>query len=154
MADGRGGYRRPTQPAAASGPGALSRRTDGRQPVQDMPNAKYGENAAYREAQMAAPMNGDIGSSAPPGMAPAGPDLSGLVPMGAPTQRPGEPITAGMPGGAGPGPGTPTYPQPRLDAETAARLRSYMPVFVMLASQDDADSNTRQFVRQLRAELG
>ena len=42
MADGHGGYRRPTNPSPVSGPGALSRRTDGQQPTQDLPNAKYG----------------------------------------------------------------------------------------------------------------
>jgi hypothetical protein len=36
----------------------------------------------------------------------------------------------------------------------ADRLRSYLPVLVILASQDDADPSTKQFVRQLRGELG
>lgn len=37
MTDGRGGYRRPTNPAPASGPGALSQRTDGGPPVAPTP---------------------------------------------------------------------------------------------------------------------
>ena len=64
MANGHGGYRRPTNPAPVSGPGALSRRTDGRQPTRSLPNAKYGENAAFEAAQGAAPMSGDLGMSA------------------------------------------------------------------------------------------
>lgn len=138
---GHGGYRRPTQPAAVSGPGALSRRTDGGpQAVRDLPNAKYGENTAFRAAQQAAPMSGGI-------------DLSGIVPMGAPSQRPSEPITAGMPFGPGPGSSVPSGPG-RLTPEQADRLRSYLPVLILLASQDDADPSTKQFVRQLRSELG
>jgi hypothetical protein len=155
MADGRGGYRRPSNPAPVSGPGALSRRTDGQQPTRQLSDAKYGEQKAYQEAQSAAPMNGDIGSMMGGGSAAsaAGPDLSQIVPFGAASQRPDEPISAGMPGGLGGGPAMPTT-APTLTKETADRLRSYLPVLVALASRDDADPNTRQFVRQLRGELG
>lgn len=142
MADGQwGGYRRPSNPAPVSGPGALSRRTDGRQPVQDLPNAKYGENSAFRDAQQAAPM------------AETGPDLSQIVPLDAPSQRPDEPITAGMSGGLGPGPSVPNRPSP-LTEEQRARLRAYLPALVVLASRPTADANTKQLVRQLRADLG
>lgn len=150
-----GGYRRPSNPAPVSGPGALSRRTDGRQPSQQLSDAKYGEQKAYQEAQSAAPMSGDLGGLMGSGAgAPAGgPDLGSLIPFGAPSQRPDEPISAGMPGGLGAGPSMPTQ-QPTLTKEQAERLRSYLPVLVVLASRDDADPNTRQFVRQLRGELG
>lgn len=152
MANGHGGYRRPTQPSPVSGPGALSRRTDGQQPTRDLPNAKYGENTAFRQAQMAAPMSGDIGASMPPAP-PVGPDPSQLVPLDAESQRPDEPITAGMSGGPGAGPSVPNRPS-QLTPQQAERLRSYLPVLVTLASRDDADPNTKQLVRQLRAELG
>ena len=56
---GHGGYRRPTNPAPVSGPGALSRRTDGMQPRATLPDAKYGEQQAFQQAQGAAPMSGD-----------------------------------------------------------------------------------------------
>lgn len=152
MSDGQhGGYRRPTHPAPVSGPGALSKRTDGRQPVRTLPNAKYGEGAAFEQAQQAAPMSGDIGGVMP-GAAP-GPDLSGIVPLDAPSQRPDEPLTAGMSGGPGAGPAVANRPSP-MTAEQAAKVRAYLPVLVVLASRDDADANTKQFVRQLRAELG
>ena len=42
----RGGYRKPQNPAAVSGPGALSKRTDGKQPVVRVPDVPYGEQAA------------------------------------------------------------------------------------------------------------
>lgn len=153
MANGHGGYRRPTQPAAVSGPGKLSRRTDGGpQAIRDLPDAKYGENTAFRAAQQAAPMNSSPGGNVAPA-APAGPDLSQVVPMGAPSERPDEPITAGLPFGPGGGASVPTGPGGMTQAQ-ADRLRSYLPVLVILASQDDADPSTKQFVRQLRGELG
>jgi hypothetical protein len=146
MANGHGGYRRPTQPAAVSGPGRLSQRTDGgpSQPIAELPNAKYGEAAAFRAAEQAAPM------SASPMLTP---DLSGIVPMGAPSQRPEEPITAGMPFGPGAGSTGPALVS-GMTPDQAERLRSYLPVLVLLASQDDADPATKKFVRQLRGELG
>jgi hypothetical protein len=155
MANGHGGYRKPTNPAPASGPGRLARRTDGGpgQPIRDLPNAKYGENAAFRTAQQAAPMSPNgAGSGAAPAAPSLGPDLSGIVGLGEPSQRPDEPITAGMPFGAGPGPTT--APDTNMTPEVAARLRSYLPVLILLASQDDVDPHTKQFVRQLRGELG
>lgn len=149
-----GGYRRPTNPSPVSGPGALSRRTDGQQPTRDLPNAKYGENEAFRQAQMASPMSGDIGSGGAAAQAgPTGPDLSQIVPMDADSQRPDEPITAGMSGGPGAGPAVPNRPS-TLTPQQAERLRSYLPVLITLASREDADPNTKQLVRQLRAELG
>lgn len=153
MAGQHGGYRRPTHPAAASGPGRLSRRTDGRQPVQTLPDAKYGEQQAFQAAQQAAPMAADAGGLATQPGAPALPDLSGVVPMDAGTQMPDQPITAGLP--MGEGPGSSMAPQkPTITPEEANRLRSYIPTLVLLASRDDAGPATKQFVRQLRAELG
>ena len=152
MSDGHGGYRRPAHPAPVSGPGALSKRTDGRQPVRELPGAKYGENAAFMQAQQSAPMSGDIGSSLSSG-GPVAPDTSHLVPLNAPTQRPDEPIQAGMSGGPGAGPAVPNRPS-TLTPEQADKIRAYLPVLITLASRDDADANTKQFVRQLRAELG
>ena len=57
----RGGYRQPSKPAAVSGPGALSARTDGgpgsaKQPVQRIPGVDYGEQKALTEQQQAAPL--------------------------------------------------------------------------------------------------
>jgi hypothetical protein len=81
------------------------------------------------------------------------PDLSGVVGFGEPSQRPDEPISAGLPTGPGGGSSLPRRGPGNLTPEQADRMRSYLPVLVMLASQDDADPETRRFVRQLRGEL-
>lgn len=140
MANGHGGYRKPANPAPVSGPGALSKRTDGGagQPVRDLPNAKYGENRDFRADQQGAPMQG--------------PDLSQVVPMGAESGRPEEPITAGLSGGEGPGPSLP--PQGQMTPQAMERLKSYLPVLILLASDPDVDPATKQYVRQVRGEVG
>lgn len=155
MADGHGGYRRPAHPAPVSGPGRLSRRTDGRQPQMVAAGGDYGDRKDMQQIQAGAPMSGDIGSG---GMAAQGapvglPDPSTLTPLDADTQRPMEDVFAGMSGGPGAGPSVANMPSPLTD-EQRQRLRSFLPVLVILASRDDADPNTRRLVRQLRAELG
>lgn len=77
------------------------------QPIRTPTGVQYGEVSKLRQAQQAAPL-----ASAPP---PPKPDFSKIVAaaqampfpsqsLGAPTERPHEPITAGVPVGAGPGP--------------------------------------------------
>lgn len=63
MANGRGGYRKPTNPAPVSGPGSLSRRTDGgpAQVVSTAPNQPYGEAKQQAAQQAIQPM----GAAAP-----------------------------------------------------------------------------------------
>lgn len=95
----RGGYRRPANPAPVSGPGALSRRTDGKQPVMNMTGGKYGENKQLNEIQASAPMPQASIPKPPPAAAPR--QQKKVTPLFAPTERPGEPVTAGMPFGAG-----------------------------------------------------
>lgn len=96
MADNRGGYQQPTNPAPVSGPGALSQRTDGgategmTQPVKEYTGLPYGENKAVNDTQSAASMAGD-------------PFKSPLLDLMAPSTLPDQPITAGISGGPGGG---------------------------------------------------
>lgn len=114
----RGGYQRPTNPAPVSGPGSLSRRTDGgpAQALTELPNARYGEGSEYMSLQQGAPLAAAQPSPATQQAAPnlADPNVDPLAalasgmgqydlptPLAAPTQRPDEPITAGAPLGLG-----------------------------------------------------
>jgi hypothetical protein len=98
----RGGKRTPNKPAAVSGPGALSARTDGgaSKPILSAPSAAYGERADREAQAAAAPITGSNGGGAPGGARPMAPPGG----MFDPTQRPGEPITAGAAIGPGAGP--------------------------------------------------
>ena len=119
--EGRGGYRQPNNPAPVSGPGALSKRTDGgategmTQPQQDYTGFNYGENGALAAQQSGASL--------------AGTNIPGFnfTPLSAPTERPDEPVTAGI--DIGPGGGSelmrdrPNY-APSL-TDTLKRLAQY-----------------------------
>lgn len=118
---GKGGYQRPAHPAPVSGIGKHSQRTDGgpAQTIRSLPQAGYGENKAFTDLQRQAPVpaTGPVapaqpgGPGGPGGPAPM-PDRSGEVtPFSAPTARPDEPVTAGVPIGPGPGPEALTLPQ-------------------------------------------
>lgn len=81
--------------AGASGPGKFSKRTD-------LPSAYYGEGVETAAIKAGAPLA--TTPSATPSSAPAVPAApTPVTPLFAPTQRPDEPITAGIDMGAGPG---------------------------------------------------
>jgi hypothetical protein len=140
MANGHGGYRQPENPAPVSGPGALSRRTDGgpgnaRQPIRRLPNAGYGESQEFEDQQRAAPVAQTEQRIVDP---------SGIVPLDAPSARPDQPVTAGMVTGQ----------EPMLpDEADASRLQSYLFALKTIASREGSSRATRQYVRQLEARL-
>ena len=105
MAEGHGGMRRPTNPAPVSGPGALSRRTDG-QGAQYMAGGEYGEGQEMMDLQTSAPMakSPEVRPRARSGRQVVSEEMARPTPLFAPTERPDEPITAGAPFGPGPGP--------------------------------------------------
>ena len=147
MANGHGGYRRPANPAPVSGPGALSRRTDGRQPVMDTPDAAYGENQTNRELQSQSPLPQAPGapSGPPPGPTPPG------VGLGDPSQQPGVPVTSGAAAGAGPGlDALGLLAGAKADAQHFAR---YMPALLDIADRDDTPPSVRRAIRNLYSNL-
>lgn len=99
---GKGGYQAPAHPAAVSGPGRLSQRTDGgpAQQLRHLTDAQYGEDAAYTAQQRSAP----LAQTGPPPAAAAGTgEAQPVTGFGDPSARPDEPVTAGAPLGPGPG---------------------------------------------------
>lgn len=88
----RGGYRQPAKPAAVATPQG-GQRTDGgpgskKQPLRRLPDADYGENQAFVEQQQSSPL-------------PVAEPMSITPNVFAPTERPGEPGTEGVPIGEG-----------------------------------------------------
>lgn len=130
----QGGYRRPENPAPVSGPGSMSRRTDG-QGARYMSGGEYGEGQEMMDLQNSAPMS-KTETRVPRARAPrsaGGSDArSELTPLFAPSQRPDEPITAGMPFGPGANP-KPQQTQGRLTStlekliqyDNSSRLRAF-----------------------------
>jgi len=102
--EGRGGYRAPSNPAAVSGPGALSKRTDGgpTQGAKYVSGLPYGQGQQTYSSQVAAPMAGNtMGASAM-----GNPELVQMempTELMAPTARPNEVISSGIDIGEGPG---------------------------------------------------
>lgn len=89
----RGGYRQPNKPAAVATPQG-GQRTDGgpgskKQPLRRLPDADYGQNKAFVEQQQSSPLPVQSTINVQP------PNIF------APTERPAEPITEGVPVGPG-----------------------------------------------------
>lgn len=129
MAAAGGGFNNSGAPL--SPPGALSQRTD-KQPAMQLPDAGYGEQAAFQEIQQGAPMAG----MAPP------PD------MFAPTERPDVPLYDGA--AYGPGAGPEALPTSTSFDSDNAMIAKYLPQFEQMAAQEGTPDSFRQFVRYLR----
>ncbi|NUP75215.1 MAG: hypothetical protein HOQ07_11295 [Sinomonas sp.] len=108
-----GGYRKPSQPAAVSGPGAHSQRTDGRPQMMDLPNAKYGEAANFQAIQQGAA----LGATPSPAGGGGSPSVTMPTPLSDPSAMPHEPVTAGADAGAGPGSDALGLPNQQFDVD-------------------------------------
>lgn len=147
----RGGYRQPSSPAPVSGPGALSKRTDGpmgggSQPVRAPSGGKYGERQDLEQLQQAAPVSaspgGDVGAPEP------APVDANVVGFDQPTQQPDTPVTAGA--AMGEGPGLEALGLPNQPDEDMRRLVAWLPVFEHMANQPGSSKSARNLVRQLK----
>jgi len=104
--------------------------------MQDIPNAKYGEQSQFHDIQSGAPM---AGNAAPP-----------VVPFDSPTARPDEPVTAGAAAGPGPGPSAAGLP-PDLASADYQNMKHLIPSLELLANQPSSNPTTRAFVRYLKS---
>jgi len=103
---GKGGYQRPRNPAPVSGPGAMSKRTDGRpsvdnarQAAQYISGQEYGEGKVINEIAQSAPL-----AAAPDAGSAPTPEMRRPIPISEPSMYPDEPVTNGLPFGPGAGP--------------------------------------------------
>lgn len=144
-----GGYRQPGSPAPVSGPGALSKRTDGgpgKQPVRAPSGGAYGDRQALEQMQQAAPLSASPGGDV--GAPEAAPVDAGVVGFDQPTQQPDTPVTAGA--ALGEGPGQEALGLPNQADEDMRRLIAYLPVFEHMANQPGSSKSARNLVRQLK----
>jgi hypothetical protein len=140
----KGGYQKPSRPAPVSGPGALSRRTDGGgagQAQQRLGNAAYGEQKAFGEIQSGAPM---AQAERPP--------MPKVTPLNAPTERPEEPVTTGAPMGPGPGPEAIGVARSLKDQSIldTRQIAQYLPSLEQMANQPGVPTSFVRFVKYVR----
>ena len=134
--------------AGASGPGKFSKRTD-------LPSTGYGEGVETAAIKSGAPLAKT-------------PDVRGIpasqmrrnveraTPLYAPTERPDEPITAGIAMGEGPGPEALGINQAQMtedDLAFRADMQEYLPVLSYISSLPSTSPETRKAIRQLRDSL-
>ena len=136
--------------AEVAGPGKFSKRTDKAvgEANRSLPNAEYGEQAAYKEQQQGAPM-----AQAPGGNVDFaslfGDPASRVVPLNEPSAQPGTPVTDGA--AMGPGAGQEALgltDQRKADLEG---LAPYVPVLEFMANQPGASWAMRNVVRKVKA---
>jgi hypothetical protein len=137
-----GGYRRPSNPAPVSGPGALSARTDGGAATQPEMVASGGPYGSRQE------MEGIQGGAAMQGTAPA----PRPAPLDAPTANPAEPVTAGAALGPGIGPEAAGIASDR--ESTNEQLRPLLNSLELIANLPGSTAETRSYIRLLKARLG
>lgn len=135
----------------ASGPGALSRRTDTgpAQKLRDLPDADYGEGATYKDLQRSARLAQDQTGNVDPRQAAGAAAAASVIPMNAPSQQPGTPVTAGA--ALGMGPGTEALGLPDQTVEDMSRYLPWLPVLEYMANQEGASWAMRNVVRRLKA---
>jgi len=102
----------PSNPAPVSGPGALSKRTDGgpTQAATYIPGLPYGQGQETYSNQVAAPLQGNPFAQEMP------------TPLFAPSTRPNEAVTSGI--NSGPGVGSDAIRLPQQQASLANTLQS------------------------------
>lgn len=154
MAEQHGGKRTPRNPAPVSGPGKLSRRTDGG-PAQvnaQMTGMGYGENKDFMQIQEGARMAAAPrlkGASPAPMGGPMG-AMSGGNPLFSETQRPDEPVTAGANFGPGAN-GAPTAPvYSQRSSDDLENIKQYLPDLIEAATFVDAPETFKSLVNYLR----
>ena len=147
MVERRGGYR-PTAPqnnpnviSPLGGNGQSGRNTGTFQGPKEMTGGSYGEATELRELQQGALMAGSRATEP-------------VVPITAPTARPDEPDTAGMPFGEGPGPEVLGLPSQADKFNEDTMVAKYIPILETMASDDDAPESFRLFVQAVRGRLG
>ena len=137
--------------AGVSGPGKFSKRTDG----LSFQSTEYGSGVENTANKAGAPLarTPDVRptSRSEMGMAPS--QTRAVTPLFAPSQRPDEPVTAGIAMGDGPGPEVLGINNNLDTQEDKDRMLSYLPALEVVAASPNSSQAFRNYVRQLRANL-
>lgn len=133
------------------GPGQFSERTDKAVGAanRSLPDADYGEQAAYQEQQQGAPMAQDVNVQGMNFNDLFGNAAANVVPLDAETAMPGVPVTDGA--DAGPGAGSEVLSSTQKTANNY--MAAYLPVLEFMANQPGSSDAARNIVRQLKSTL-
>lgn len=160
----RGGYRKPTNGAVLSPPGALSKRKAVENTAMQnniAPGGDYGSRMAAEQQMAGAPISKGAPTAPTPQVsaapAPANNPVAGLpaVPLTADTQFPDQPAEFGLPfnkdGQVTPGPEVLNLQKTdKLSAEIAT-VAQYLPDLRAMALQPDAPETFKYFVRVIES---
>lgn len=148
----RGGYQKPSKPAASSGPGKFSRRTDGAVSAPDIDKeegVQYGDRSKLEDAQRIAKAATGAGARVnpaeqrrPSGMVPDRSGLPSFLTSGEDT-APDEPTTHGLAAGPGAGPEALMASAPTDDARE---------IVLEFIASNYGNEVARQMLAQIRAE--
>lgn len=130
-----------------AGPGQFSERTDKAVGAanRSLPNAEYGEQAAYQEQQQGAPMAEDVSGMNFNDL--FGNAAGNVTPLDADTTMPDVPVTDGA--DAGPGAGSEALSSTQQVSNSY--MASYMPALEFMANQPGSSDSARNLVRQLKS---
>ena len=123
--------------AGVSGPGKYAVRTD----KLELGSTSYGEGVETQAIKSGAPLAKTADTR---------PAVTSLY---APTERPNEPVTAGIDQGAGPGSDALMVNQPDDYTNFNANIESYFPVLSYVSGLENTSPETRRAIRQLRDSL-
>lgn len=150
-----GGYQAPAKPAAVSGPGKMSQRTD--KPQIENLASDYGENVAMSDLRAQSPIQPARKPTAQPARGGGGGDpLAGLgiTGLAAPSEMSDMPITDGADAGPGAGLealGLPQNPQEMSRADVAHMHPGLIEAMVRASQSDNATPSFKKYVKQLLA---
>lgn len=144
-----------------TGKGPYGNRTDMNRPqaVQAAPSKVYGQGVAQEASQRAVPVAAPpaqrqaVAPATPAAGAPPGPPPGGMGDLLRPTERPDEPMTAGMSLGAGPGPEALGQMFQDPAKQDLMAFAPYLPTLELLANLPESSVETRNFVRRLRGSM-
>ena len=132
--------------AGPAGPGKFSTRTDNLQ----MGSTGYGEGVETQAIKSGAPLAKTADTRPTPASRLREQAVTSLY---APTERPDEPVTAGIDQGAGAGSDALMINQPDDYTNFNANMQSYIPILSYISSLQNTSPETRRAIRQLRDSL-
>lgn len=136
--------------AEVAGPAQFSKRTDKAvaQANRSLPDAGYGEQAAYQDAQQG--MQTQPGAQAPSFADMFGNPASRVIPLDADSEMPDTPVTDGA--DAGPGRGSEILNGSANQEQSNATMLAYLPALEFMANRPASSDAARNLVRMLKSQ--